>query len=47
MDDDKDEACHQFFIVTLEIVTAVNKSLVHIGRHFSRGIIVDNDGKYI
>ena len=46
VDDDKDEADIQFFIVALEIVDAVNMDLIDIGRTFSRGIIVDNDGKY-
>ena len=46
VDDDKDEADFQFFIAFLEVVDAVNMDLIDIGRHFSRGIIVDNDGKY-
>ena len=46
VDDDKDEADIQFFIVFLEVVDAVNMDLIDIGRTFSRGIIVDNDGKY-
>ena len=46
MDDDKDEADIQFFIAFLEVVDAVNMDLIDIGRTFSRGIIVDNDGKY-
>ena len=46
VDDDKDEAYRQFFIATLEIVDAVNMDLINIGRAFTRGIIVDNDGKY-
>ena len=46
MDDDKDEADFQFFIVFLEVVDAVSMDLIDIGRHFSRGIIDDNDGKY-
>ena len=47
VDDDKDEAYRQFFIAVLEIVDAVNMDLIDVGRTFSRGIIVDNDGKYI
>ena len=46
VDDDKDEADIQFFIAFLEVVDAVNMDLIDIGRTFSRGIIVDNDGKY-
>ena len=46
VDDDKDEADIQFFIAFLEVVDAVNIDLIDIGRTFSRGIIVDNDGKY-
>ena len=46
MDDDKDEADIQYFIVTLEIIDAVNMDLINIGRVTSRGIIVDDDGKY-
>ena len=46
VDDDKDEADIQFFIASLEVVDAVNMDLIDIGRTFSRGIIVDNDGKY-
>ena len=46
VDDDKDEADIQFFIVFLEVVDAVNMDLIDIGRTFSKGIIVDNDGKY-
>ena len=45
VDDDKDEADIQFFIVFLEIVDAVNMDLINIGRAFSSCIIVDNDGK--
>ena len=46
VDDDKDEADIQFFIAFLEVVDAVNMDQINIGRAFSRGIIVDNDGKY-
>ena len=46
VDDDKDEADIQFFIASLEVVDAVNMDLIDIGRTFSRGIIVDNDGKW-
>ena len=46
VDDDKDEADIQFFIAFLEVVDAVNMDLIDIGRTFSRGIIVDNDGKW-
>ena len=46
VDDDKDEADIQFFIAFLEVADAVNMDLIDIGRTFSRGIIVDNDGKY-
>ena len=46
VDDDKDEGDIQFFIAFLEAVDAVNMDMIDIGRNFSRGIIVDNDGKY-
>ena len=46
VDDDKDEADIQFFIAFLEVVDAVNMDMIDIGRNFSRGIIVDSDGKY-
>ena len=46
VDDDKDEANIQYFIVTLEIVDAINLNLISIGHAFTRGIIVDNDSEY-
>ena len=44
IDDDKDEASLQFFIVALEIVDAINMDLINIGRATTMGIIVDNEG---
>ena len=44
VDDDKDEASLQFFIVALEIVDAINIDLINMGRATTRGIIVDNEG---
>ena len=44
VDDDKDEADVQFFIVFFEIVDAVNMDLIDIGRNFTTCIILDDDG---
>ena len=46
VDDDKNEADIQFFIVFLEVTDAVNMDIIDIGRTSSRCKIVDNDGKY-
>ena len=47
VDDDKDEANIQYFIVALEIVDAVNMDLIHIDRASSQCVIIDDDGWYL
>ena len=47
VDDDVDEATQQFFVVHLEIVNAVNLSLISLSRTFSTCIVVDNDSKSV
>lgn len=44
-DDEVDEAHHQYFIVLLELIDAVNRDLITITRQASIGDIVDNDGQ--
>ena len=45
VDDDIDEAEEQEFVVTLNIIDAVDESSLNIGRNVTIGIIQDNDGK--
>ena len=45
VDDEINEADHQYFIVFLEIIGAVNFDLIEIGRNVSTCIIIDNDGE--
>ena len=47
VDDDKDEAQEQVFIILLEVLEAVNFDLITITRNTSFGRIIDNDGEQL
>jgi len=44
IDDEKNEALEQFFVITLEVINATNPSLIDLSvRQVSACIVVDND----
>ena len=45
VDDDINEAASQYFVVHIELLSAVNPALIQVPRATSNCIILDNDGK--
>ena len=45
VDDEIDEAHEQVFVILLEVLEAVNSTLITITRNNSIGRIIDNDGE--
>ena len=47
VDDEIDEAHEQVFVILLEVLEAVNSTLITITRSNSIGRIIDNDGEFL